>query len=430
MPGNAAPPPAPDQHTFDLLRLTLTPGLGPILIARLLAACGSPGAVLAADPAALRSVRGIGPERAAAIAKGFRESAALAEAEVAAAHAAGAHLLAIGSPAYPPLLAQLPDAPPLLYVRGQIAHSAPLPPPAAPAQPPAEPLDRYTIALVGSRSCTPYGVEQAERFAGALAAAGLTIISGGARGIDTAAHRAALRAGGRTIAVLGCGLAHAYPPDNQPLFDQIADGRGAVVSELPMATHPSSENFPARNRIISGLALGVIVVEAGRGSGALITAKAAAEEHGREVFAVPGRVDSPASAGTLDLLKLGGAQLVTEPADVLAALETPARHLHGETHAARYTTSTAPDTSHLFAGSPGAPPQPEPSSPTTANKGAARTLGLTPTQRAIVAALDNPLTIDELAAVLGATPAALRADATILEIRRCVKREGSRLARA
>ena len=403
-----------DAHIRDLLLLTLTPGLGPVLIARLLAAFGSADRAIAAEPAKLRAVRGIGPERAAAVCKGLRESRGLLDAELAEIDRRGVTLVARGTAGYPPLLDQCVDAPPLLYVRGRIDARENTGP------------DRHALGIVGSRNCTPYGTEQAERFAALLGSTGITIVSGGARGIDTAAHRAALLAGGRTIAVLGCGLCNCYPPDNAELFEQIAaDGgaRGAVVSELPMTTPPSDKNFPARNRIIAGLSLGVLLIEAGRGSGALITARQAIDL-GREVFALPGRVDSPASEGSLGMLKESAAALVTEPADILNQLESPARHLYNGTHEVRYTPLQAGAASGLFQP---APVEQTASTPVGAGKRAA---ALTPSQQAFFDALDKPRTLDEVATALGAEPAALRADLTMLEIRKLVKREGTRLARA
>lgn len=392
-------------ETRDLLRLTLTPGLGPVFISRLAESLGSYEAIIRANEHALRRVRGIGDERARTIARGIAESERRAETELARAEQLGVAILGIQEPGYPALLRQIPNAPPILYIRGEVKPQSD---------------DQYGVAIVGSRSCTLYGTEQSERFAMALAQSGLTIVSGGARGIDTAAHRAALRVKGRTIAVLGCGLAHCYPPDNQDLFDTIAgvaDGspRGAIISELPLDTPPSAENFPARNRIISGLSLGVLVIEAGRRSGALITARQAVEEHGREVFALPARVDSASSAGTLDLIKSGGAAMVTHPDDILAALESPARHHHGGTHAARYAPPSNTESEQLpFA----APPTPTP-----------RDLALSASQSAILAALDEPRSIDELARALGLDAAALRADITVLEIKRRLERRGSLLAR-
>lgn len=408
-----------DPGLFSILRLTMTPGLGPVLIRRAIEEFGSPEAVLAANESGLKRIKGIGVEKARTIAAGLRESERAAEDELREAERVGATLLAISSADYPPLLRQIPDPPPILYVRGRIA--------------PAD-LDRYPVAIVGSRSCTHYGIEQTERFAGALAAAGLTVVSGGARGIDTAAHRAALRMKGRTIAVLGCGLSHIYPPDNKELFAQIVEGgAGAVVGELPMRTVPDAANFPARNRIISGLSLGVLVIEAGRGSGALITARGAVEDQGREVFAVPGRVDSAASMGCLDLLRAGGAELVMHPDDVIQSLETPARHLYQGTHEARYATDAS-----LFAGASPFSPPPRGSDPSQregqgegeVERAIEVDASLTETQRAILAALDAAKTFDELVRDTAIPAAALRTDISLLEIKRRVKREGSKVVRA
>jgi DNA processing protein len=262
---------------------------------------------------------------------------------------------------------------------------------------------RYPCAIVGSRACSVYGIEQAERFAGALGSAGISIVSGGARGIDTAAHRGAIGAGGSTIVVLGCGLAHSYPPENRDLFDEVVTQGGAVVSELPVGTPPDAKNFPARNRIISGLSLGVLVIEAGRRSGALITARHASEDHGREVMGLPGRVDSSSSAGTLDLLR-DGAHLVTEPGDVLSILRQDAQHLFTGTHGAK-TQQHVPVP---------CPPQ------TRLPEGI---------QGDIVRALESAHTADELADTLRMDPGSLRSELTMLEIQGVVRREGARFVR-
>lgn len=389
----------PDPALRDLLRLSLTPGLGPVLIARLLAAFGAPDRVLAASARELERVKGIGDGRSAAFVKGMKEAAALVDAELELANRLDVRIVARGSASYPALLSTINDAPPILYLRGNLDPAGP---------------DQYPVAIVGSRNGTAYGIEQAERFAGVLARAGLTIVSGGARGIDTAAHRGALRNQGRTVAVLGCGLAECYPPENRELFDRMAaDERGAVISELPLRTPPDADNFPARNRLISGMSLGVIVIEAGKRSGSLITARLAAEDHGREVMAVPGRVDSASSEGTHELIKQGGAALVTGPGDVLALLEGPARHAFGGTFEARY-------------GDPGGelfePPAP-----------AGRAFDgppLSPEQQAILQALGSPRTLDELVASTGLSPASLRSELTMLEIQKRVRREGSRIARS
>jgi DNA processing protein len=211
---------------------------------------------------------------------------------------AGVGVLVWGDPGYPARLQQVASAPPVLYLRGRL-----------------DPEDAQAVALVGSRRATAYGEGVARELAGELARRGLTIVSGLARGIDAAAHAGALEAGGRTLAVLGSGLDQIYPPEHRALAEAVA-GSGALVSEFPLGTPPLRLHFPQRNRIISGLSLGVVVVEAGLGSGALITADHALEQ-GREVFAVPGRVHARYSEGCNRLIK-AGAKLVESWEDVLS----------------------------------------------------------------------------------------------------------------
>ncbi len=214
--------------------------------------------------------------------------------------AAGAQVLTWESPTYPLLLQQIPDPPPVLFVKGELT-----------------PADEWAVALVGTRKATANGREVARQLAGDLARNGVTVISGLARGIDGIAHRAALEAGGRTIAVLGCGVDQVYPPEHRRLAAEIME-HGALVSDYPLGTRPEGKNFPPRNRIISGLSLGVLIIEAGLRSGALITADFAADQ-GREVFAVPGNILNPAAAGCNRLLR-DGAAVVTEVRDILETL--------------------------------------------------------------------------------------------------------------
>ena len=220
--------------------------------------------------------------------------------EVALAARLGVNIINLEDERYPPSLKQIYDPPPVLYCKGTLEKS-----------------DSLAVAIVGCRRCTLYGSEQASRLAYMLASSGFTVVSGMARGIDTAAHRGALSAQGRTIAVQGCGLANIFPPENKQLFSQITDS-GACVSELPLTYEPLAENFPARNRIIAGLTMGTIVVEASSRSGALLTADAALTNN-REVMAIPGRIDSPASIGTNRLIKQG-AKLIDSVEDIMEAL--------------------------------------------------------------------------------------------------------------
>ena len=285
----------------DWLALVSLPGLGPTLIQRLLAAFGSPQAVLVAGQA-VAQIEGIGPRLTAV----FNNPAALAQARSWAAQEqeravkAGVRLLCRADSTYPSLLLQLPDPPALLWCRGDVSS-----------------LQRPAVALVGSRLATSYGRQVSFLFARQLAEAGCAVVSGMAEGIDGQAHAGALAAGGRTIAVLGCGVDVVYPRSHSRLYGQIL-AQGLLVSEYPLGTQPEGFRFPARNRIISGLSLGVIVVEAAARSGSLITARTALEQN-REVFAVPGRIDSPQSEGAHRLIQQG-AHLLHSFADILAEL--------------------------------------------------------------------------------------------------------------
>lgn len=290
-----------ERQSDARLRVAMTPGLGAILTRRLLDTFGTPEAIVAAGSAELAQIKGISRQKAEMIRRAFGEADVESEKRLIAER--GVTLVGIDEPSYPALLRHINDPPPLLFVRGELRET-----------------DALALGVVGSRKCSPYGREQADRLGALCAQAGLAIVSGGAYGIDAAAHRATLRVGGRTIAVLGCGHAKPYPPEHAELFDQIVSSGGAVVTELAMGAPPLAQNFPSRNRIISGMSLGVLVIEAALRSGALITARLAAEDHCREVMALPGRVDAKASAGCHKILREGWATLVTSPADILEAL--------------------------------------------------------------------------------------------------------------
>jgi len=286
----------------DWLQLSLTEGIGPILIRRIVDAAGGAEAACEANAGLLNNVDGIGLAKSRKISSALREAKTLVDRELERAAKLGVSLVCPDDASYPELLKAIPDPPTVLYMRGTL-----------------QPRDLNSLGIVGSRRCSMYGREQAERFAALLAGAGITVISGGARGIDSAAHRGALaHAQGRTIAVLGSGLDVPYPPENGSLFSQIAE-RGAVLSEFPLGTPPNKENFPRRNRIVSGMSRGVLVVEADERSGALITARQACDDHGRPVFALPGRVDNPLSAGPHQLIR-DGAILVSKLEDLLDGL--------------------------------------------------------------------------------------------------------------
>ena len=278
------------------LHLKSIPGVGNLLCRRLIDCFGSPQDVLEAPDQELLKVDGLTQRHVAAIRAHKPEGI---EAELALTDDRGYQIVVMTDPDYPRLLREIPDPPPLLYVYGRLeGHSA-------------------SLAVVGSRNATRYGLQTTHDLCHSLATRSLTIVSGMARGIDTAAHEGALSAGGQTIAVLGSGLERIYPAENRRLYHRIAEN-GAVVSEFPLRAEPEAHHFPIRNRIISGMSLGTVVVEATRKGGSLITARLAAEQN-REVFAVPGSVQSFKSAGTHTLIKQG-AKLVEHAQDVIEEL--------------------------------------------------------------------------------------------------------------
>ena len=280
--------------------MTLTPGVGTTLFVRLLARFGSPGSVLRASEAALAEVVG---ERLAQRIRNYRQAVDVASQEQALAKYQ-ARFVSLDDTLYPTRLAEIYDPPLALFIRGELYES-----------------DQYCVAVVGTRKATAYGLRMAERLGGELAARGITVVSGMAQGIDAAAHRGALEAGGRTIAVLGSGVDIVFPAEHADLMQQIIK-RGCVLSSFPMGMKPLKGNFPQRNRIISGISLGTVVVEAPPGSGSLITARHAAEQ-GREVYAVPGQVGQRNSLGPHSLIR-EGAKLVETVEDILVELEVPA----------------------------------------------------------------------------------------------------------
>ena len=292
---------AEQGHSQDIekwLALLRTDGVGPILFFRLLKHFLTIDRIMGASVAELTHVQGIGGKTAESIAR--TRDKFDSRKEIEQADKLGVWLVHQQDLRYPLPLKGIYDPPPVLYVKGTLNRN-----------------DSLALAIVGSRRCSVYGSEQASRFACLLADMGFTIVSGLARGIDSAAHNGALAAKGRTIAVQGCGLGQVFPPENKKLFEQIAES-GAVLSELPLNAEALAEHFPPRNRIIVGLSMGVLVVEAARGSGALITAKAAVDSN-RDVMVIPGKIDSPLSAGSHNLIKQG-AKLVDSVGDIMEAL--------------------------------------------------------------------------------------------------------------
>lgn len=312
------------RHDLGLaswLQLTLTPGISPSALRETLKHFGLPGAVLAAPRASLAAFL----PRDALAALDADEIASAVERALEWAAQPGNAIVTLADAEYPGLLLEIPDPPPLLYLRGRTGL-----------------LSRPALAVVGSRNATPQGERDAEQFARAFSAAGLTIVSGLAQGIDAAAHRGGLAGEGSTIAVLGTGCDLLYPRKNEALGERIAR-EGLLVSEFPLSTPGLRSNFPRRNRLISGLSKGCLVVEAATASGSLITARSAAEQ-GREVFAMPGSIHSPLARGCHALIK-SGAKLVESADDVLA--ELAGFRVSGSASTARARQSEDPLLAHM-----------------------------------------------------------------------------------
>lgn len=364
------------------LTLTLTPGLGPTLIARLIEHAGGVEQALALTAAQLAEIQGISDKGAGkhkrAIDATAQGDVLQQEIDLIAKH--GTTLLSLDDAEYPALLTQIPSAPPLLWVKGKLDLA-----------------DSLSLAIVGSRKCSHYGREQADMIANALARSGVTIVSGGAYGIDIAAHRGALRAAkagtGRTIAVLGSGLAKPYPAEHIDVFKEIVEGegqRGAVISEFPMTAGPRPENFLRRNRIISGLCVGTLVVEASKRSGALSTARRCVDEQNRILLALPGRVDAPQSEGCHQIIREQWGGLVTGVSDILDALGETGSMLDAATEQGKQSAT-----------------------PQSSTEG-----------QSIVEVLDTPRSLDEIVNWTGLPVAQVQTELTMLEIRGAVARQG------
>ena len=306
------------QHSKDVkqfLRFLLADGIGAKTLKAIIDYFGDIAKAAQANKKDFMKIAGVGPKKFEAI---MNVSPAIIEQEIQRAANAGVKIVTLNDDRYPAALKTIYDPPGVLYIKGDL-----------------EPEDALAVGIVGSRKCTHYGSEQADRFGALLGRSGFTVISGGARGIDTAAHRGALQSGGRTIVVAGCGLDYNYPPENVELFSEILNRKqGCLISELPMQIPAKVGNFPNRNRIISGMSLGILLVEATVPSGALITASNAIEQ-GREVFAIPGRVDSPFSKGTNKLIREQSAALVSEFQDILDGLDEVGRKMAPEPEEAK-----------------------------------------------------------------------------------------------
>ncbi len=365
-----------------LIFLNLIRGLSPTKIKRLLEHFKSPKDILRANISELKTVEGINENLTRRI-KSDPKDAGLEE-ELRGIKKSDIRVISILDAAYPKNLKEIYDPPVVLYIKGALKES-----------------DDISLSIVGTRAPSYYGLSQAEKFSYQLALRGVTIVSGMARGIDSAAHNGSVKAKGKTIAVLGSGLSVIYPPENKDLFDKISQS-GAIISEFPMETPPDRENFPRRNRIISGLSLGTLVIEAARNSGSLITAGFALEQ-GREVFAIPGNVSSKGSFGTNRLIK-EGAKLVEDIEDIIEEIEPFKRVVKKNAQGETKKINSRLD-------------------PSLRGTGMVYPLGLDADERLFFDSLssDNPLHIDNIAAGLKCPANKLLAMAMKLELAGLIK---------
>ena len=375
-------PSAPDEaraafeHLRDHVRLACVPGIGARLRKLLLERFDTPAGVFAACPDELRAVGRIGPKLSKLIPTLATDPTADDVISLCVKHAV--EIVLEGSAGYPPLLSRIDDPPGLLFVRGAIL-----------------PCDALAVAVVGARHATPYGLRIAEQLGGSLARAGYTVVSGLARGIDAAAHRGAIAAGGRTVGVLGSGVLNVYPPEHEDLAAEVVR-HGALISEAPPLSEPFGGAFPQRNRIVSGMSLGTIVVQASERSGALITARLAGEQ-GREVFAVPGPIDCRMSRGCHALIR-DGAKLVQGVDDVL------------EEFGPLFETATTPE---------GTPVE------------SAAELQLGSVERSVLDCVGRgSVTVDDILETVSLAPSQVLSTLSVLEMRRLVRRlPGNRIER-
>ena len=383
--------PLNDDHR-DWLTLALVPGVGTAKFIRLLARFRTPRNVLDAPQGALEEV--VGPRLAERIGQ-YRDVVDVARQE-RLIEKYDVSLVTLDDATYPVRLAEIYDPPLVLFLRGEL-HEA----------------DQHCVAVVGTRRPTPYGVRMAEKLAGELAARGITVISGMAAGIDAAAHRGALEAGGRTIAVFGNGVDVVYPPQHAELMDRITQ-HGCVISEFEMGTKPVAGNFPHRNRIISGMTLGAVIVEAPSKSGALITARRAADQ-GREVFAVPGQVGVRNSEGPHALIR-DGAKLVETVEDILVELNLPAELRQAPSPAAPPEPA---DTSAQAAQAPSPPRPPE-----------RQATGVSPLEKDVLSVLSpDGSFVDEIAQACRISVSEALSSLTVLELKGLIRQfSGKRFA--
>jgi len=362
------------ENLFPWFRLKSTPGVGNLLYKRLIDVFHSPENAIHAPRKELLQVEGLSDRLIAAIKRHTLPESV--KKELDKVQQKGIKILTLSDTDYPALLLEIPDPPPYLYVYGCISAT------------------RKNISIVGSRNATQYGRDTTQRLGRDLASLGMTIVSGMARGIDTAAHEGALMACGKTIAVLGSGLERVYPKENETLFHRIAE-TGAVISEFPLSAEPEAHHFPMRNRIISGLSLGTVIVEATLRSGSLITARLAAEQN-REVFAVPGSINSFKSTGTHTLIKQG-AKLVEQAGDIMEEIS------HG---------MDSPGTGNSPVEDLNTAPAPV----------------LSPSETTVLRALEPyPLHIDDLIRKLGMAPSVLSGTLLRLELKGVVQQDPGKL---